>query len=64
MKKLIFAFFISGFLMSCANGIFAKKEKLGCKTNGRNIGAEKIAAGDQKAIKASRKAKFKGAKSF
>lgn len=64
MKKLIFAFFISAFLMSCANGIFAKKEKLGCKTNGRNIGAEKIAAGDPKAIKASRKAKFKGAKSF
>lgn len=64
MKKLIFAFFASAFLMSCANGLFAKKEKLGCKTNGRNIGAEKIAAGDPKAIKASKKAKFKGVQSF
>ena len=40
--------------------IFHKKEKYGCPTDGRNVGAEKIASGDEKAIKASNKAKYKG----
>ena len=40
--------------------IFQKKEKYGCPTNGRNIGAERLASGDEKAIKAEKKAKYKG----
>lgn len=34
-----------------------KKNKYGCPTNGKNIGAERILSGDKDAIKASRKAK-------
>lgn len=64
MKKLVLAAFAVSLLGSCSSGLFAKKEKLGCKTNGRNVGAEKLLSGDPKAMKASRKAKFKGAKSF
>jgi hypothetical protein len=58
MKKVIIAFFALAMMNSCF--IFKKKEKYGCPTNGRNIGAERIAAGDEKAIKASNKAKYKG----
>lgn len=58
MKKSIIALFALTMLSSCF--IFKKKEKYGCPTNGRNIGAERIAAGDEKAIKASNKAKYKG----
>lgn len=64
MKKLLIAIVTIGFLTSCNSGLFARKERLGCKTNGRNIGAEKLAAGDPKALKASKKAKFKGVKSY
>lgn len=64
MKKFILAAGTIFLLGSCSNGLFAKKEKLGCKTNGRNIGAEKLLSGDPKAIKASKKAKFKGVKSY
>ncbi len=61
MKKIILAFFALTMLNSCfISRIFHKKEKYGCPTNGRNIGAEKIASGDEKAIKASNKAKYKG----
>ncbi len=61
MKKFILAFFALSMLNSCfISRIFQKKEKYGCPTNGRNIGAERIAAGDEKAIKASNKAKYKG----
>lgn len=63
MKKIIVALTAVLFFSSCHSGLFAKKEKLGCK-QGRNIGAEQIAAGDEKAIKASNKAKFKGGKKF
>ena len=48
------------FLSSCF--IFKKKDKYGCPSNGRNIGAEKLAAGDPNALKANSKAKFKGGK--
>jgi hypothetical protein len=58
MKKLLLAVLLMSFLSSCF--IFKKKEKYGCPTNGRNVGAEKIASGDEKAIRASNKAKFKG----
>ncbi len=40
--------------------IFRHKEKYGCPSNGRNVGAEKLASGDPKAIKASNRAKFRG----
>ena len=58
MKKIILVFTVVSMLSSCF--IFKKKEKYGCPTNGRNVGAEKIASGDPKAIKASNKAKFRG----
>ena len=61
MKKIILAFFVLSMLNSCfISRIFQKKEKYGCPTKGRNIGAERIASGDEKAIKASNKAKYKG----
>lgn len=61
MKKIILAFVVLSMLNSCfISRIFQKKEKYGCPTNGRNIGAERIASGDEKAIKASNKAKYKG----
>ena len=37
------------------NNLFAPK--YGCKTNGKNVGAEKLASGDPAAGKAARKAK-------
>ncbi|MFZ4771617.1 MAG: hypothetical protein ACOYLO_15645 [Ferruginibacter sp.] len=58
MKKIILSFVVVSMLSSCF--IFKKKEKYGCPTNGRNVGAEKLASGDEKAIKASNKAKFRG----
>jgi hypothetical protein len=44
-------------LSSCGlwNNMF--KPKYGCPSNGKNIGAEKLASGDPKAEKAARKAK-------
>ena len=33
------------------------KPKYGCPTNGKNVGAEKLASGDPEAEKAARKAK-------
>jgi hypothetical protein len=63
MKKILLALFVLSMLNSCfVARIFHKKEKYGCPTNGRNIGAEKIAAGDEKAIRASNKAKYRGGK--
>ena len=58
MKKILAAVIGIAFLSGCF--VFKKKDKYGCPTNGRNIGAEKIAAGDEDAIKASSKAKYKG----
>ena len=65
MKKILLATLVVTMCSGCfVSRIFQKKEKLGCETNGRNIGAERIAAGDEKAIRASNKAKFKGIKSY
>ena len=58
MKKIIVAFTCIAFLSGCF--IFKKKDKYGCPSNGRNIGAEKLASGDEKALKQSSKAKYKG----
>ena len=60
MKKNIIAFTCIALLSGCF--IFQKKDKYGCPTNGRNIGAEKLAAGDPAAMKANSKAKYKGGK--
>jgi hypothetical protein len=61
MKKILLSLLTICFLMSSCF-IFKKKDKYGCPTDGRNIGAEKIASGDEKAIKASNKAKYRGGK--
>jgi hypothetical protein len=58
MKKFIVGLICLAFLSSCF--IFRKKEKYGCPSDGRNVGAEKIAAGDEKAIRQANKAKYKG----
>jgi hypothetical protein len=60
MKKLIFGFACVAFFSSCF--IFRKKEKYGCPSDGRNIGAEQLAAGDEKAMKKAAKAKYRGGK--
>ena len=62
MKKIIVAVTCLYFLSACS--LFKKSEKTGCPSNGRNVGAEKILAGDEKAIKESNKAKYKGKKSY
>ncbi len=66
MKKILFLFICASFMLNGCfiSRIFTKKEKVGCPTNGRNVGAEKILAGDEKAIKAEKKAKYKGRKSL
>jgi hypothetical protein len=62
MKKILLVFICASFLLNGCfiSRIFGKKEKYGCPTNGRNVGAEKILAGDKKAIAAEKKAKYKG----
>jgi hypothetical protein len=66
MKSLRFiavAFSLMMLFSSCKmfgkvfGGIFPKKEKYGCPSNGKNIGAERILSGDPKAIKDAKKAK-------
>ncbi len=51
---------ITYILAGCS--LFRKNVKYGCPTDGRNIGAEKIASGDPKSLKAASKAKWKGRK--
>ncbi|MBA2249452.1 MAG: hypothetical protein H0W12_04595 [Chitinophagaceae bacterium] len=55
MKKTFLLLVCIYFLSGCS--VFRKKEKYGCPTNGRNIGAERILSGDKEAIKAAKKAK-------
>ena len=67
MKKIILLLICASFLLNGCfiSKLFGKKDKVGCPTNGRNVGAEKILAGDKKAIEAEKKAKYKGGrKSF
>ena len=65
MKKFLLATVTIVYLFSASGCfIFKKKDKYGCPSNGRNVGAEKLASGDEKALKASSKAKYKGRKSF
>lgn len=62
MKRILIAMLAVSLLSSGCfiSRIFGKKDKVGCPTNGRNVGAEKILSGDKKAIEAERKAKYKG----
>jgi hypothetical protein len=62
MKKVLPILLLIVMTTGCA--LFKKKDKYGCPTNGRNVGAEKLLSGDKAAIKAERKAKFKGLKSY
>jgi hypothetical protein len=60
MKKTLIAIMVISTLGGCF--VFQKKEKLGCKTSGAAIGAERL--GDPKADKAASKSKYKGGKKF
>lgn len=53
MKKIIWALPFVLFFCSCS--IF--KQKYGCPSNGKNVGAERLLSGDKDAIKAVKKAK-------
>ena len=56
MKNLLaIVTLISFMLLVTSCNLF--KPKYGCPTNGKNIGAEKLASGDPEAEKAARKAK-------
>ena len=59
MKKAVLLIFLASFLLSgCfVTNLFKKKEKVGCPSDGRNVGAEKILAGEK-----VKKAKFRGGK--
>lgn len=57
MRKWLFMFLSMVIFTGCS--IF-QKQKYGCPTNGKNIGAERILSGDKAAMKAAKKAgKFK-----
>ena len=64
MKKALLILTCAAFLLSGCfiSRIFHKKDKYGCPTDGRNVGAEKLASGDKKAIAAEKKAKYRGGK--
>ncbi len=56
MKNLLTIIVLMSFLLVLSScNLF--KPKYGCPTNGKNIGAEKLASGDPEAEKAARKAK-------
>lgn len=56
MKKYVLGMLVILFVLNSCS-LFRGGEKYGCPTNGKNIGAEKIASGDQKAMKQAQKAK-------
>lgn len=56
MKNLLVVVVLVSFMLMVSScNLF--KPKYGCPTNGKNIGAEKLASGDPEAEKAARKAK-------
>jgi len=59
MKKAVLYIFLVSFLLSGCfiSNIFHKKDKYGCPSDGRNVGAEKIVAGEK-----VKKAKYRGGK--
>lgn len=59
MRRLVPLLLLCIVLLSSCNmmrNLFSRKEKPGGCPVGRNVGAEKILAGDEKSIKAARKA--------
>ncbi len=62
MKKILPVLVIGLLVTGCS--LLRKKDKYGCPTDGRNVGAEKLLSGDKEDMKAERKAKFKGLKSY
>jgi hypothetical protein len=62
MKRILLVFVTASFLLSGCfiSRIFSKKDKVGCPTDGRNVGAEKLLGGDEKSAKAAKKAKWRG----
>jgi len=61
MKKILLGFTLAAFFLSGCfiTNLFRKKEKVGCPTDGRNVGAEKLLS-DEKAMKKASKAKWRG----
>jgi len=55
MKKILFGIACI-FILNSGCSLFRGNQKYGCPTNGKNIGAERIASGDPAAIKAAKKA--------
>ena len=60
MKQFILALCCISLFSGCF--ILRRKVVYGCPTDGRNIGAEKLASGDTKLLKVSKRAKYKGGK--
>jgi hypothetical protein len=58
MKKVLLVVMCAYLLSGCF--IFRRNVKYGCPTDGRNVGAEKLASGDMKSYKAAKKAKWRG----
>ncbi len=60
MKNRLTSFLLLIALVSMASCSVFKSKKVGCPSNGKNIGAERLVSGDPEAEKAARKArKFK-----
>ena len=55
-NRLTFIALLCYMTMAVSCSLF-RSNKTGCPTNGKNIGAEKLASGDPEAEKAARKAK-------
>lgn len=57
MKKIFIGITMASFLLSGCfiSNIFRKKDKYGCPSDGRNVGAEKIVSGEK-----VKKAKYRG----
>jgi len=53
MKQILLIITVTFFLSGCS--LFRKNVKYGCRTDGRNVGAEKLVSGDPKSVKATRK---------
>lgn len=61
MRKFLALFITISYLFFTAGCfIFKKKDSYGCPANGRNVGAEKLAQGDNQSVKASKKSKYRG----
>lgn len=58
LNKWIWIFVLASFtLSSCGMLRNMFRRKSGCPSNGKNIGAERIASGDPKAIQSAKRAK-------